>query len=149
MHFNTTTNLQNRGTFQLEDTVFKSGNSSSDRQSSGETFTPYRQGDTMEFRQRPVYQQPVAQRRPGLDFLSRLLNLDLRVYTALIAGILIATFFHALFSEMPLLTVVIGILSFFVWYIMSFFNFQHIFNLLVQGPDEARQRATVRPSASY
>jgi hypothetical protein len=133
----TASSIHNRGTFQLEQTM-KSGDSSKDRQSGGETYMPYQQGDQVQFRQTQTTWQPEAAQASTLSLLlNGLFGLDTRVFTSAIAALIFATLFHALFTS-PLLSIALGFLFFVVWYVMSFFNFQRVIANAQHGPRQTR-----------
>lgn len=137
MQLSTAHSLQNRGSFRIEDTAFKMGDSSRDRQSGGETFMPYQQGDALHFR--PYTAQLSAPTEPtGLAlWVSRLMGLDARVFTALIPAVL----FAALLSGFGLSTLPVLALSasvYFCWYVMSFFNFERVVHNALNGPRQTR-----------
>ncbi len=128
MRLSTAQNTQNLGTFHVQDTAFKSGDSSKDRQSGGPMYTPYQHGDQVMFQSRTAQlQMPAAPQVSGFaNLLQTLMNLDIRFFIALAATFAFASIFHA-FSGMNI--VVAGLVAvpfFFIWYVMSFFNVQRV-----------------------
>lgn len=124
MQLTTAYNIHNRGSFQIEDTAFKAGNSSQDRQSRGEAYLPYQQGDQLDFRPAlATGPSPVVDNSGIASWLGQIANLDIRVYTALIPTVLFAAFFQAI-SNNTLLSITLSIPFYLVWYVMSFFDFQ-------------------------
>lgn len=131
MHLSTAMNVQNRGAFHIENTAFKAGNSESDRQSGGEAYMMF--NDQLNFQQLPVqpeYVQPEL--NPAMKVLNHLLNMDTRFYIAVIVTAVFSSFFQAMVAS-TLLTVVVSAVFFVVWYIMSFFDFKKIHDVLVYG----------------
>lgn len=135
MNLTSAQNVQNRGTFQAANTALRSGNSSSDRQSGGETYMPYQHGDQVRFQTAHFHAQPEIPQANGIAlWIERLLNLDMRVYTSLIATLLFSTLFNALTAS-ALWTIVVSVPFFLVWYVMSFFNYQRLYqNSLGHAP---------------
>lgn len=134
MQLSTAYNVHNRGTFHLENTALKSGDSSKDRQSSGESYVPYQQGDQIQFASATQTWPEAAPSQTGLGLVFEgLFNLDTRIITALIASMLFSAGIQALSSQ-PLLTAVLGFSFFMVWYVMSFFDFQRVLHNAQQGP---------------
>ncbi len=119
--------IQNRGTFHVSQTALTSGNSHSDRQSGGESYQAFHQSDSMNFQR---YQRgPQSQVTPEdqlIAFFSKMLSLDIRVYTSLVVSILFSMLFHAVFEPFALVTLFTGSAFFFVWYVMSFFDFRRL-----------------------
>jgi len=138
MQLTTAYSAQNRGTFRLEDTAFKMGDSSKDRQSGGETFMPYQQGDQIHFQ--PAYRsQAAAQQSPNALalWIHNLMNLDTRVFTALVPATLFSALLHSL-SVALVLNLALAAALYFVWYVMSFFDFQRVFESAANGPRHNR-----------
>lgn len=136
----TATSIHNRGTFHLEQTALKSGDSNKDRQSGGETYMPYQQGDQVQFRpaRQQTWQPEVAQANTLTLLIERIFNLDIRVITSAIAAVMFATVFHAIFSAHPALSIAAGVIFFMVWYVMSFFDFARVLNNAQHGPRQNR-----------
>lgn len=133
----TTSSIHNRGTFHFDETAFRAGDSSKDRQSGGENYMPYQQGDQVQFRP-GQYWQPEVQQGNLTQFIERVFNLDIRVITSAIAATIFATIFHAAFSAHPALSAVLGLVFFVVWYVMSFFDFARMLNNAQHGPRQSR-----------
>ena len=127
MQLTSAQNVQNRGSFQASQTALKSGGSSPDRQSGGETYMPYQQGDQFVYRPAPTVQLHTPVQASGLAlWIERLLNLDIRVYTSFIATLIFSTLFQAATESSIIVTVLLAVPFFLVWYVMSFFNFQRV-----------------------
>jgi len=93
----------------------------------------FQHADSMHFQR---YQaQPVATSSEDrfMAVLQMLLSLDTRVYTSLVVSILFTTVFHAIFEVFPLISVAVGMAFFFVWYVMSFFDFKRLVHTLSYG----------------
>lgn len=124
MQLSTAYNIHNRGAFRIEDTAFKSSDSSKDRQSGGETYMPYQQGDAYQFQQTAsLNPQDTFQLSPVARLVEQVLNLDIRVYTALIPTLFFVAILQAL-TNTTLITVLAAIPFYLTWYVMSFFDFQ-------------------------
>lgn len=149
MQLTSAQNVQNRGSFQASQTALKSGDSSPDRQSGGETYMPYQQGDQFAYRRPATAQLTVQNQSKGLGFwIERLLNLDLRVYTAFIATLFFSTLFQAATQSSMILTVVLAIPFFLVWYVMSFFNFQRVYENAM-APQQSTNRRSYQVPATF
>ncbi len=138
MQLSTAYNIQNRGSFQTSDTALKSGDSNRDRQSGGETYMPFQQGDQVRFQ--PAYTSWQADSyQPSTlgSVVEGLFNLDLRLITSIMASLMFAIVFQTLTSN-SLLTLVFTPVFFLTWYIMSFFNFQRAFENAQHGPRQTR-----------
>lgn len=134
MQLSTAHAIQNRGSFRIEDTAFKMGDSSKERQSGGDTFMPYQQGDALNFRPSYTAQLSPQQAPSALSFL---MNLDSRVFTAFIPTVLLA----ALLSSLGLGALSVAASSavfYFFWYVMSFFNFERVMYNALNGPRQTR-----------
>ncbi len=149
MQLTSAQNVQNRGSFQASQTALKSGGSSPDRQSGGETYMPYQQGDQFAYRPARTAQLPVQVQSSGIAlWIERLLNLDLRVYTAFIATLFFSTLFQAATESSLLLTAVLAVPFFLVWYVMSFFNFQRVFQNAL-APQQSINRRSYQVPATF
>lgn len=126
-------NLQNRGTFHVADTALKSGNSHSDRHSGGETYMAFQHTDSLQFQRWMTQAEVPTTEDQIVAFCSLLLSLDIRVYTSLAVSLVFAMVFHAVFEPHALMTLVTGTVFFFVWYVMSFFDFQRLMKTLSYG----------------
>lgn len=140
MQLSTAYNIHNRGSFQADQTALKSGDSSRDRQSGGETYMPFQQGDQVRFQPAHAmnWQPDTYSASPLTLFIERLFNLDIRLITSVIATLIFSVLFQALFNANLLLTAVIGLVFFMGWYIMSFFDFQRVLWNAQHGPRQTR-----------
>lgn len=137
MQLTTAYSIHNRGTFHAGNTALTAGDSSKDRQSGGETYMPFQQGDEVRFR--PA-QQTWTEVQPsgGMNLLTDyIFNIDTRVITSLIATMMFVAVFQALLHTVAL-TVVAGLAFFVVWYIMSFFSLQRVLTNAQHGPRQMR-----------
>lgn len=128
MRLSTAQNTQNLGTFHFQDTALKSGDSSKDRQSGNAMYAPYAHGDQVHFQNRtaPLHYAAPAQPSEFMLFLERLLSLDIRFYTSIVATLLFAVFLQAFSGLSVVIVALISVPFFLVWYVMSFFNFQRV-----------------------
>lgn len=134
MQLTTAQSLQNRGTFHVADTALKSGNSHADRHSGGEAYLAFQQADSLQVRRWMT--QSESARTPEdhlLHFFHALLSMDIRVYTSLVVSLIFAMIFHAVLEPHALITAGISTVFFFVWYVMSFFDFQRLLHTLTHG----------------
>ena len=138
MQLTTAYNIHNRGAFHLENTALRSGDSSKDRQSGGETYMPFAQGDEARFAQtQQLWSEPSAQ--SGMNLLTDyIFNVDTRLITSLIATMIFSVMFQAILNAPLLVTLPVGFVFFLLWYIMSFFNFQRVLANAQQGPRQMR-----------
>ena len=119
--------IQNRGTFHVSQTALTSGNSHSDRQSGGEAYQSFQQADSLSFQRYQTAPGPrITPEDQMIAFFSKMLSLDIRVYTSLVVSILFSMLFHAVFEPFALVTLLTGSAFFFVWYVMSFFDFRRL-----------------------
>jgi hypothetical protein len=132
MSMNAAQAIQNRGSFHVAQTALKSGNSSSDRQSSGESYMSFQHTDSLNFQRFAAQPEIVTTEDRLLAMVNKLFSLDTRVYTSLAITIFFSMIFQAIF-ETPLLTVVASFAFFFVWYVMSFFDFNRLAQTLAYG----------------
>lgn len=138
MQLSTAYNIHNRGSFQASDTALKSGDSHKDRQSGGETYMPFQQGDQVRFQ--PAYTswqsdsyQPTTMR----SLIEGLFNLDIRLITSIMASLMFTIVFQTLTNN-SLLNLVMTPVFFVTWYIMSYFNFQRVLENAQNGPRQTR-----------
>lgn len=112
-------NAQNTGTFQVSDTAFKSGDSSPDRDHQGNPYIPhYSEEDTFAFQH-----QQIAYAPPKTTLTERLYNLDIRLIYALIFSLVTFIFAQPFLENWSYL---LSGIVFFGYYIMSFFNFKNV-----------------------
>lgn len=131
-------NVQNRGTFHLENVALRSGGASADRETAPQTYVPYSQGDQIMF-QHQAPAKPVATTAQVGNFL---FNLETRIFAAAIASLLTSALFHAIYDRFALLTLMIGVMVFVGFYVMSFFDFQRVLNTIANGPSNPRLSRT-------
>jgi hypothetical protein len=124
--------IQNRGSFQVAETALKSGNSSSDRQSGGESYMSFQHTDSLHFQRFAAQPEIQTTEDRLLAMVNKLFSLDTRVYTSLVVTLFFGMIFQAIF-EAPVLTAVSSLAFFFVWYVMSFFDFQRLMQTLAYG----------------
>lgn len=147
MQLTTATNVQNVGRFQMANTALKAGDSNPDRQSQGETYIPYQQGDQFNF-QRPAEYAEAEMSRNGLyNVAEHLLNMDTRVYTSVIPTFFFSALFHALVNLNIFVTLAFAVVFYFTWYILSFFNFSRAWRNAMLASHTPRQRTHQLPAS--
>lgn len=144
MSLSTATSVQNRGTFYAANTALKSGNSSRDRQSGSDAgYMPYQQGDQMAFQATaPLPSLQATEIHPLYLLVYRLLNLDVKLIGALIATLFFGASVQGI-GNMPLVTLLASPVFFFIWYVMSYFDFQRAYQNALNGPRQARHHQQV------
>lgn len=135
MQLSTAYNIHNRGAFQTG-AALASGGMSKDRQSGGETYMPFQQGDAVSFGPAQPSWSNAEERRLNL-LTDYIFNIDTRVITSLIATLIFGAVFQAL-AHSAALTAVLGLIFFTLWYIMSYFNFQRALFNAQHGPRQMR-----------
>ena len=137
MQMTTAYSIHNRGTFQSGQAL-SSGGANRDRQSGGETYVPYQQGDQVQFaKAAPAWPSDSAPASGFAQFGERLFNLDIRIITSAIATVIFAVMFQAVVSQ-AILTTLLSLVFFVGWYIMSFFDFQRVLYNAQHGPRQMR-----------
>lgn len=124
MQLTTATSIHNRGAFQTG-VALSAGSSQRDRQSGGETYMPFQQGDQVRFQPaQPAWSTPAP--AGGMQLLTDyIFNIDTRIITSLIASLIFGAVFQAL-AHNAALTLIFSGVFFTLWYIMSFFSFQRV-----------------------
>lgn len=151
MRLSTAQNTQNLGTFHFQDTAFKSGDSSKDRQSGHAMYTPYEHGDQVSFQNRtaPLHYAAPAQPSGLMLFIERLLSLDIRFYTSIVATVLFSVCLQAISGLNIIVVALIAVPFFLVWYVMSFFNFQRVMDNVNQAQAMRSRQHSMQIPATF